>query len=566
MQQKQLRAILRIDNTVLQQSQVPDQLVFRNASKQCMSGLRDCTSNDYLMSTAGELLKARQFLKFLNLDPQLAGIWENDLVTLKFHAQTSEEELVWATETFKKFNKNHNGELEVDTNSPTTKRKREITEESVQFINGFRENDFGAEDNPQDRSASPRLNAAKQILKRRKRTSRQARRPLHRPSPSTPSTTGSIVRLKVGPEGAAKIGNFLASKDPAMLLGSGTVSQTPTAPIDPIPDTLQRFSDADTTYKTPSDSAQVSHPREYNDDLPVARKLGGIWCYKTKPQISSSMKLQRDLFAAKRESDLQRRVESEATQSEITNVLKDLPLRTESTFQGEQKEVDSREPCPCEEQSVSKSFKSTPYSELKDSLVGATKYPSLVGKPPSSTHTYQVENKNKTEERSYSLRAPEHTANNERKHAISNYGTVTGTSAHEEGSVNTPHTNNTDTNDGMASSVVGDKIGEIAPPETDDTLPQLSACTSPESMVMIETSQAKGIDDTVQDSPDQGVLPEIKPASEGLRESPLQSIEIMPVQGKDIAKKKKVQKKQKKPVRRSERLSGGSERVLRSKK
>ncbi|KAK2764349.1 hypothetical protein FQN54_009042 [Arachnomyces sp. PD_36] len=83
MHMEQLKAILRVDNLDPQKRRAPDQLVLRRSTRRYMGDLMKRVSPDYLMCQPWELSSAREYLQHVGLDPDLAGVWSNDLVTIE---------------------------------------------------------------------------------------------------------------------------------------------------------------------------------------------------------------------------------------------------------------------------------------------------------------------------------------------------------------------------------------------------------------------------------------------------------------------------------------------------
>ena len=215
MQKKQLRALLRIDNSLLKQSRVPGQLVFRNTSKQYLRDPRARANPDYLMSEAGEVLTARKYLRSIGLDSALAGEWKNDLVNMRAPRDDLEEdELEWRAGPIQP--------TEQDTLSRLGKRPAnsligEATDNGdnlgikIHFINhiGSCDHVMFANSHPLKTGdfSTPQLNAAQQIFNRR-RPQPGPRHENPRPIPPVTGDEGAMVRLRVGSHGAAQIRNY----------------------------------------------------------------------------------------------------------------------------------------------------------------------------------------------------------------------------------------------------------------------------------------------------------------------------------------------------------------------
>ncbi|KAE8147843.1 hypothetical protein BDV25DRAFT_142361 [Aspergillus avenaceus] len=80
MRERQLRELLRIDNSVRNQH-VPHRLVFRKISRQATRSLMGRADEDYLICRSDEVRDARRFLAKRGLDPHLVGDWSNTIAT-----------------------------------------------------------------------------------------------------------------------------------------------------------------------------------------------------------------------------------------------------------------------------------------------------------------------------------------------------------------------------------------------------------------------------------------------------------------------------------------------------
>ncbi|GAQ10645.1 hypothetical protein ALT_7966 [Aspergillus lentulus] len=81
MRAKQLRALLRIDNSSASRNKTPHKLVFRKISRKTNQRLRGNIGTDYLLCEFGELLNARRFLQRRGIERHYAGKWSGSLVT-----------------------------------------------------------------------------------------------------------------------------------------------------------------------------------------------------------------------------------------------------------------------------------------------------------------------------------------------------------------------------------------------------------------------------------------------------------------------------------------------------
>ncbi|KAH1712934.1 hypothetical protein KXX40_005117 [Aspergillus fumigatus] len=81
MRAKQLRALLRIDNSSGSRNRTPHKLIFRRISRKTAQRLRGSMETDYLLCDVGELVNARRFLQRRGIDRHYAGEWSGSIVT-----------------------------------------------------------------------------------------------------------------------------------------------------------------------------------------------------------------------------------------------------------------------------------------------------------------------------------------------------------------------------------------------------------------------------------------------------------------------------------------------------
>lgn len=226
MRDKQLRALLRIDNSVLKRSRVPGQLVFRNVSKHYIRNPLARADPDYFMIKASDLLAARRYLRRKGINPRFAGEWENDMAAIQRPAKDYEDEdLRWTLDSDDVNEQDTPTQTDTesslpDSTPPTSPQKSKSTPVSpqVQFINHFGGPNGTACEVPMypkpDKDPSTPLNAAQHILLgRRKLYPRPERHSTVSAKPS--NADDSIIRLSVGPEGAAQIQNSPKSTLPS---------------------------------------------------------------------------------------------------------------------------------------------------------------------------------------------------------------------------------------------------------------------------------------------------------------------------------------------------------------
>lgn len=83
MRRKQLRTLLRIDNSSLKTNSVPPQLVLRKRFRKTTRALCESLDQGLLMCQAADVLAARQFLHHHGLPRNYAGDWGHSLIALQ---------------------------------------------------------------------------------------------------------------------------------------------------------------------------------------------------------------------------------------------------------------------------------------------------------------------------------------------------------------------------------------------------------------------------------------------------------------------------------------------------
>lgn len=83
MREKQLKALLRIDNSALKHDRSPHKFVFRRASRQYGRRLSDAIKMDFFSCYPGELVNARRFLDKRRIDNGYAGKWSDGIADWK---------------------------------------------------------------------------------------------------------------------------------------------------------------------------------------------------------------------------------------------------------------------------------------------------------------------------------------------------------------------------------------------------------------------------------------------------------------------------------------------------
>ena len=125
MREKQLKALLRIDNSALKHDKSPHKFMFRRASRQYGRRLSDAIKMDFFSCYPGELVNARRFLDKRRIDTCYAGEWGDGIADSR---STEDEKAYNVSETgsplvngFASMNGCMDGETP-DFNLPTSKR------------------------------------------------------------------------------------------------------------------------------------------------------------------------------------------------------------------------------------------------------------------------------------------------------------------------------------------------------------------------------------------------------------------------------------------------------------
>ncbi|KAK2795734.1 hypothetical protein FQN52_003583 [Onygenales sp. PD_12] len=353
MRRKQLRALLRLDNGSLQQHKVPAQLVFRNISKRYLRNTLSRPEADYCMTRAADLLIARKYLSSIGLGPSLAGEWGNNLVKMRRDSAGVDEEFEWTGQSPLL----EEGDVSDGYDYGETDYESSLaSEETAHDDSSQSDSSPGAGPSRQrDRASGRRLNAAQQILRHRKElSSGRHGPPINRPpstgwslghatkpgAPPTQSSSlsfafvpqpprqqsppprgGRVIRLKVGPQGAAQIqGRPLLEKivipptpaPPRLDNISHTAPKTPTEAVD----MANRERHGHPPPSTPPGTGRSKSGRS-RDSGPLPRSLGGAWCWGTTMEAAElasrdARNLQAKLKAARAEMEKQRQASSAA--------------------------------------------------------------------------------------------------------------------------------------------------------------------------------------------------------------------------------------------------------------
>ncbi|EEP79576.1 predicted protein [Uncinocarpus reesii 1704] len=371
MRAKQLNALLRIDNSVLRQSRVPTQLVFRNISKRHLEGARMQSDPTYLMSTAKDIIAAKCYLRRVGLDPGFVGEWAFDLATMQHPPSTNPnavEELRWTLDS------DDPSEIEQDTvaaigvqnTSPKVPHRSANTREkltskspritpNLRFINFFgtahgvveegslqESKDDGSRLKPYRISASG-IKVARAIFNQAQEPPRESPASARGSDVSeTNQSEDTVVRLSIGPEGAARVDSLPDMSSPIFshFLSSPPVSPAASPSViqsdAPSEDTeMSALSKTKESTETSGPAFAVRQRQPY--EKPVERTLSGAWWYDSnapKPphltaESNASMRLQERLLAARAENEIRQLARSGSQNRAVTApMVMQLPLRS----------------------------------------------------------------------------------------------------------------------------------------------------------------------------------------------------------------------------------------------
>lgn len=296
MREKQLRALMRIDNSQLRLNRVPHQLVFRKTSRQYSRKLRESIKSDYLLCQAGEVLGARRFLHKCGLDPHYAGDWSNEMVVLRKSRDQDVEKFEWKDEPEPDPQRpdgspeeNGTGENipstgQVDISS-TVQINHDPLQTRVRFIN-----EVGTAGTVDPADLRVRIGDLSTPPRQSSTTGRRPGKAVDQP---TPRHTG-IVRLKIGSERAARIRNSGDFAEYAEM-PAFDVSQPETRQ-----GTRQETGQLDGSSRTavsPSPVIPQKRPTAGLFQQPVRRIMGGQWSYDSlerNPNSATSSKRLRE--------------------------------------------------------------------------------------------------------------------------------------------------------------------------------------------------------------------------------------------------------------------------------
>ena len=295
MREKQLRALMRIDNSDVKRRNVPHQLVLRRIMRKTTRKLLESEYTDLLMCQAAHVLAARQYLHQHELPRSLAGDWGHSLVVL--HEQKDDNLQGPEKFTWKDGQLTFDSEIEYLQKASRTGEEDCATKKS-NFINNIGK---GSTMNPQillldndDDESTPEWH-----------------RNLQDPDPEPrlqPEYRGDgIIRINVGTQQAAHIEPYRESRGPfryASLPSDPPPTISPsliTLPFEPNEETPTRLA---TTPRAWSNMRAVcSNSVAERSEEPIPRSLGGCWSLDTLDPAIGQARYTQQMEEARRERE-----------------------------------------------------------------------------------------------------------------------------------------------------------------------------------------------------------------------------------------------------------------------
>ncbi|OJD16417.1 hypothetical protein AJ78_03404 [Emergomyces pasteurianus Ep9510] len=323
MRMKQLRALLRVDNSYLRTQKVPGQLVFRNISKKCLCDTTTLSGPDYSMSQASDILIARKYLRSIGLDTKFAGEWSNNLVTITTTGISDvDEDFEWTGElpTPEEADISENGDMECDS-SPNSETAPDDSSQSGYSLTPKRARTLVPNPNAvildhRRESSVSRIGTTRSLPFRGLRNSARSCQSVQSSTqfqdailqPSQ-STRESSLRLKVDPQRAARIepGMFGVAENnisqPLTKVSSIDISRSNQLPLLGFFGKMSSLGGTETRPQHWSHQPRSSIKRHCET---LERSLGGPWCYnksreETETSSRASRALRNRLAAAKSE-------------------------------------------------------------------------------------------------------------------------------------------------------------------------------------------------------------------------------------------------------------------------
>ncbi|KAJ5618913.1 hypothetical protein N7510_002897 [Penicillium lagena] len=260
MRTKQLRALLRVDHSILQRTGPPPQLVINKTFRQTVRVLRENYHTDLFMCRAADFLAARQFLHQHGIPRRFAGSWGNSLVVLR---ESDDDDL--KPETFEWKEDLARGLKSLDEADGKTNdvQKDGITIERKDFIDTI-----GLESSVNPRDLIRRPGDAGAMLD----WGRYFPHWQPYPIPNLKRRRDGLVRLQVGVQGAAQIQHMQESR---AKVRPRTQRSQMSSPPERLEATPSKVYDNSHSFGQLSRTITMSLPPP--TQMPLTRTLGGRW-------------------------------------------------------------------------------------------------------------------------------------------------------------------------------------------------------------------------------------------------------------------------------------------------
>lgn len=313
MRQKQLRALVRIDNSDIKRNNVPHQLVLRRIMRKATRRILANQHSDLLMCEAADFLAARQYLHRRSLDRSLAGEWGHSLVLLREPECNGldPERFEWQE------NLNLSPEL-LESESLPTGSDENVIKSKHEFNPGI---GCGDTVNPVDLMRRPGETSPDRNWHHQFSFWYPERGTVTKRSPKPKYQSNKIVYLNVGVEKAAQIHELEESGASIMHVPSAQLSSPLVAPVE----TPSKVHFGPITRK--ESSAEVPLALRYKEARPLVRSLGGPWSMNVLDPSASQARYINKIQTAKLEAE-EFRLREEA-QKQTTGLLS-LPQRMQA--------------------------------------------------------------------------------------------------------------------------------------------------------------------------------------------------------------------------------------------
>ncbi|CAL5871713.1 uncharacterized protein PFLUO_LOCUS5966 [Penicillium psychrofluorescens] len=293
MRTNQLRALLRVDHSILKRTGPPPHLVINKAFRQTTRCLRELCHTDLLMCRAADILAARQFLHQRGIPRRFAGDWGNSLVVLR---ESEGDGLEPETFEWKEDLARDLKRLDEADGNTNGVHKDNITIERKDFIDTI-----GLESTVNPKDLIRRPEDAEAMLD----WGRYFPHWQPYPTPNPKRRRGGLVRLQVGVQGAAQIQDMQENRAKVRPRTQRSQMSSPPARLEATP---SKVCDNSHTFGQLSQAIAMSLPPP--TQMPLARTLGGRWSLNAANPAISQARYRQQIEQARLESQ-QRKEESD---------------------------------------------------------------------------------------------------------------------------------------------------------------------------------------------------------------------------------------------------------------